>query len=413
MNPIDNCVSPENLLVLYVHSSMIRLGCDLTAVIPQMGCERSTPNGLATVAAGRDMPLSDQFEIAADLLARAPFELGLWGQAIEALARAVGFQWGHLAGAGPHREMMFNVEGGLPDGVIERWLALGGPEAISNPRADAVFRSRFGEILSEPDFLAESARARNPMYQEVYIPFDLGSSLMSWVPIANGGMAIFTAMRDDKRGPGTEIERLGLRRLNRDLGQAVKLQELIEVRVDQQFAAAMEATARPVVLCDLSAQVTALSPAAEVLLSSGDVLTVRSGRLRAAAPDEDRRLQAAMRAAAAGEFGRAVLVFGRSQTQPFRIELFRLPDPTFGGSRLGVVIDRRAAPDRLGLLRELGLTTAEAAVALAVTEGFSTEAIAQGRVVSIETVRGQIKSVAAKLGVHRRTEIAASVNRLV
>ena len=58
------------------------------------------------------------------------------------------------------------------------------------------------------------------------------------------------------------------------------------------------------------------------------------------------------------------------------------------------------------------LTPSECVIALAIAAGAAPERIAEQRRVSIGTVRLQIKSIAWKLGCHRQSEIASTVNRL-
>ena len=60
-----------------------------------------------------------------------------------------------------------------------------------------------------------------------------------------------------------------------------------------------------------------------------------------------------------------------------------------------------------------GLSSAEAAVAVRLASGDCPERIAQLREVSVVTVRNQLKSVAAKLGVRRQVELVSIVLRTV
>jgi DNA-binding CsgD family transcriptional regulator len=71
-------------------------------------------------------------------------------------------------------------------------------------------------------------------------------------------------------------------------------------------------------------------------------------------------------------------------------------------------------PDVDGLAEALsdcfGLTRSEAVVAAAVAEGRAVAGIARQRGVAIDTVRTQLKRIAAKLGCARQSQIAAIVN---
>lgn len=63
------------------------------------------------------------------------------------------------------------------------------------------------------------------------------------------------------------------------------------------------------------------------------------------------------------------------------------------------------------IARRLCLTTAEAEVALALADGIVPEDIAADRNVSLHTIRNQIKSALAKVGVRRQIELVAQVER--
>ena len=59
-----------------------------------------------------------------------------------------------------------------------------------------------------------------------------------------------------------------------------------------------------------------------------------------------------------------------------------------------------------------GLTSAETDIALQIARGQSTELISQQRKVAVGTVRAQIKSMLAKVGVSRQVELVARLNEL-
>ena len=76
--------------------------------------------------------------------------------------------------------------------------------------------------------------------------------------------------------------------------------------------------------------------------------------------------------------------------------------------------DSRGDPGRaIGPLQQcFGLTNAEAIVAISIAEGLSIGEIAAQRSVAADTIRSQLKTVAAKLGCTRQTQIAAIVHRM-
>ena len=62
------------------------------------------------------------------------------------------------------------------------------------------------------------------------------------------------------------------------------------------------------------------------------------------------------------------------------------------------------------LMEMFGVTRAEAEIAIALFEGEDLEAIAQRRQVSLETVRGQVKSLLRKFGVHNQRRLASMLS---
>jgi len=75
-------------------------------------------------------------------------------------------------------------------------------------------------------------------------------------------------------------------------------------------------------------------------------------------------------------------------------------------------LDECLEPDATLLQEVLGLTKAEARLAVRLACGVTLEDIAEEHDISISTVRGQLKSVFAKTGASRQAELVILVNRL-
>lgn len=149
---------------------------------------------------------------------------------------------------------------------------------------------------------------------------------------------------------------------------------------------------------------------AQALLDAGDALRLRSGRLETTDPNT--RADVTGMIAAAG---------GRGETGAASLH-------TRSGGRLNVtVIAADAAGSVLMLaawirrdgdrslaqpVKAFGLTRAEADVARAIAAGDAPVDIAAARGVFLATVQTQIKTVAAKLGCRRQSEIAAIVQAM-
>jgi DNA-binding CsgD family transcriptional regulator len=91
------------------------------------------------------------------------------------------------------------------------------------------------------------------------------------------------------------------------------------------------------------------------------------------------------------------------------LEAVNAGDPTMMGLGDSVLHATEMRADALQalLLQEFGLTAAEVQVLGALCQGESAAVIAGTRAVSVTTVRNQIKSVMAKVGVHRQSELLA------
>lgn len=138
-------------------------------------------------------------------------------------------------------------------------------------------------------------------------------------------------------------------------------------------------------------------------------LRLSAGRLTAAGAADDAALRTAVREAVL--LGRdRVLLLGRDSETPAVVDV--LPPLAGGGHRFrpyAVVLLRGRVADgaqRAPILKQLyGLTAAETSIALAVTEGAPLGAIAARRGVAASTVRAQVKTIFAKVGVGRQVEL--------
>jgi DNA-binding CsgD family transcriptional regulator len=86
------------------------------------------------------------------------------------------------------------------------------------------------------------------------------------------------------------------------------------------------------------------------------------------------------------------------------------------GPDAGILVLRDLCPDPCDALErhllQIGLTPAEARVALRIGRGAPPAAVARDLCVTSDTVRSQLQSVFAKLGVSRQSELAVLVTRL-
>lgn len=191
---------------------------------------------------------------------------------------------------------------------------------------------------------------------------------------------------------------------------------------------ALEALSLAAFLCDGDGNVGALTPSARALVASESALSVVNGRVGATLPDDARVLSDAIEAAAkaCGTRGTLVsrtLIIGRerSHATPVVLDIVALRSSSLPGRSLDFIPrvlivargsrgsnERRAAV----LCAAFGLTSSEAEIALSIAAGISAQHIAERRGVAAGTVRSQIKTILAKVGVGRQAQLAARVAQL-
>jgi DNA-binding CsgD family transcriptional regulator len=173
------------------------------------------------------------------------------------------------------------------------------------------------------------------------------------------------------------------------------------------------------VLVDAGGRLRHATPAVEAALAAGDVLrTTSGGLLRLADAGADlhlsRAVAAVARGAAAWWQGSCGAMMAAISGLPGGV-----PGEGVGGLILGagspavlVVLTDPPSADAVGAVAaRLGLTRAEAEVALALAEGLTPSEITEARMASPHTVRNQIKAALARCGARWQSDLVALVVR--
>jgi DNA-binding CsgD family transcriptional regulator len=151
------------------------------------------------------------------------------------------------------------------------------------------------------------------------------------------------------------------------------------------------------------------------MLRRDDGLMLRGDRLAARSTGDQNMLHAAIARAASAEGAEAcALLVRRTEGPPYEVSVASVNKAGLGRHVVVLVTDRTARdPSLESRVRALyGLTQAEAEVAVRLTEGASVERLSTERGVAIGTVRTQIKSIAAKMGCSRQSELVANIGNL-
>jgi len=240
-----------------------------------------------------------------------------------------------------------------------------------------------------------------------------------------------SVQRSRTKEPFADAELETLARLARHIEQALRLSvKLFDAELSK--LALVDALARVgvgVLALDALGRVVFDNPAASALL--GDGLVLANGRLSASAADDRKALDAAIRRmirGAPGDIGCAPKpLMIRRERSAHPLALYLLPIADSGGDlamaapfltqtrTIVLVIDPQAgASADPALLRDLlGLTLGEARLAALVGTGLAPKGAAAKLGITESTARAVLKSVFAKTGVSRQSELAALLARLV
>ncbi|WP_447755723.1 helix-turn-helix transcriptional regulator [Sphingopyxis fribergensis] len=353
----------------------------------------------------------------------APFEEDGWNAALRLFARRTGSSRAQLLGLGDEATL-FNFMPDIDAAYQREFMEIEAWRPEVNWRVAASGRPL--EILSEAHYDVVRQHSGTDDYEEHIRRWEGVHGCQTVLVEGEGLLVGLASLRSE--GDGRTEER------DRNLFAAGAAYALAAVRMQQAMArrgaamtvGAFDAIGVAAFLIDRHGTVAALSAAAEAIVGdpAGGALCLRKGRLGAARRDADALVRAAVGRALNGTSADAAMQqywigSPREGGGGLLCELFRLPQREwdFGFDPRVLVVARRAADlpaMRTAPLRSaLGLTAAEAEIALRLANGEAREAIAAGRGTSAQTLGTQIKSILRKSDVGREAELAALVNRLL
>jgi len=345
-----------------------------------------------------------------------------WNTALEGLAAASGSRAGELIGLGSAHTVPFNWVTDLGPDWVEAFLAIGGGDPRINPYVRVGSQARELEVLSSGQFISAEERRNGFFMNEHAVPWGLEYCCLTPLVKQAGMLVGLAVLRSGRQGEISEHQRAVFASIAPHVRAAVRMQMALEHQGAAIMANALESLSLAVFICDQLGTVRSMTPAAEKIVSQGTGLRLRQARLHANDPAETRALTDAIAVAAAGMRRPGNPLFGtvplRSGPSPLVLEVVPVPprECNFGFEPRVLVVVRGTQPDttRLrGLLQLLhGLTDAESDVAVHLTNGLAPEAVAAARHTSVGTVRAQIRSLYAKLGVSRQSELVSRLNQL-
>jgi DNA-binding CsgD family transcriptional regulator len=329
------------------------------------------------------------------------------------------------------RTLLFHSEAG--DAPPEALLDYTRSYHMIDPRLARLRSMAAGRWAHCHEVFDDAFVAADPFYQEFLLPY--GGRWSSGIKLMEeGGVAvIFAVTRRLDQGPLVGDAFVLCERLAWHVTKAYRLNQLRALPDDGPgvVSAALHQLSVPVFLLDGECQVRFSNRSAGSLLSAGGALYALDGRLALRHADNDR----AFRAVAKSLYGKAgddrfpasaylplAMSGHEGVAQPERSRVLGmmlsslLPERTigaFGGNPalLAVAYEQRglSEPDPAVVASAFGLTRAEARIAIAFALGLSVEQIAERRCKAVSTIRSQVKSMLAKMGCTRQSEVVSRV----
>lgn len=349
----------------------------------------------------------------------APFEEDGWNAALRLFARRTRSSRAQLLGLGDGATL-FNFMPDIDAAYQREFLEIEGWRPEVNWRVAASGRPM--EILSEAHYDIARQHSGTDDYEEHVRKWDGVHGCQTVLVEGEGLLVGLASLRSEREGrTETRDRKLFAAGASYALA-AVRMQQAMAQRGAQMTVGAFDSIGIAAFLIDRHGTVAALSAAAEAIVGdrAGGALRLRRGRLGGAQRDADATLQAALGRALNGEAMQQFWVASPQESEGGVLcEIFRLPrrEWDFGFDPRVLVVARRAADIpmmRIVPLRAaLGLTEAEAEIALRLANGEAREEIAATRGTSAQTLGTQIKSILRKSDVGREAELTALVNRLL
>lgn len=365
----------------------------------------------------------EQWLALADNFYTAAVDHGHWDRALQGLAAATGCRSGELISIGSDAAVPINLITNFDPVALAEFSALGGGDPAINPRVNAGMHAPVLKSRAECDFMTPDEHARHPHYQEFAIPWDIPFICLTTLERHEDLLIGLAVLRSKSEGHITPEQRAVFESFAPHVRAAVRMQLALEGNGTALVKGTLEALTVPAFICDRLGRVQGVTAQAEAIVREESGLQLINQRLRAHRDIDDKVLSDAIALAARGLQGpraplnQAVVVRSANETRsPLVLDVMSLPSAALeftGGPRV-VVVARGARGNeasRTAILQGVyGFTSAETDIALQLAQGKTTEAIAHERAVAIGTVRSQIKSILAKLGVTRQVELVAKLN---
>ena len=356
-----------------------------------------------------------------DLLYQAAVDPALWPDALDRLARATGGAGTAMIPITPNNTAGLVVSPALQEANVEyerEWWR-------HDTRVLRIFSRKLkGGVCCEAELFTEDEIARDPLRQDFCRHYGFGAFAAQLVMPLPDFVVAFSVQRALKRGQfeGRQLATLGL--LGKHAARALLIStHLAGARsTARALSEALERFQCGALIVDRHLRIVHANRAAEMMI--GDGLAVSEGRLTASLPAERARFQrflkAALAASEGGDDTDPVALSRPRGGKPFIVQAMPVSarmaafDLQQGAAALVLVVDpdAEARPSLAKALALLGLTPAEARLAVLIGEGRSRGEAAALLGIATSTASDTIKRIYAKLDISSQSALVRLLDRL-
>ncbi|MGV3548749.1 helix-turn-helix transcriptional regulator [Rhizobium sp.] len=338
-----------------------------------------------------------------------------WIEVLEHLADLSGSFGGLLVSARDHQPNRAVVTDRLKDvhelASSEGWLT-------RNNRAQLLLTLPTTQFHSDADHFTLEQMAQEAIYRDLLWPNGCGFAVATHIQVPNGDSLILSFERSKDEGPASREAVTALTELRPHIARSAMLASRFAFERVQSANQAFGMTGMPSAAITLQGR---LVDGNELFLKRFEQSIVAGDRLRLPCPDAMRILDECLAAARAGMDGRpwasrSIAIPGTETTDAAVLHLVPVAGyarDIFTNAAFFIIITpldaTRLAPVELiqGLF---DLTTMEARVARALATGIDIGGAAENFGISRETVRAHLKSIFAKTGFSRQTDLATAIS---
>ena len=365
-----------------------------------------------------------------DLIYGSAVEPDGWSSTIGRLAESVGGTGGALIQQHQLSREGVGVVSGIDPAMIPPYFSYYAHRNPLLPSNEATVRTRMGswvpEIFHDEATVPKAVLMRSEFYADFLRPMDFHSVLTIGLHTRGLNGVIINLLRPRRKEQFGSAELADLAMLHPHLIRAylltTRLSGLRQIAGDA--AGAMERSPCGLVLTDAEGRVRHMNQPAERLCREPGGLSVLAGRLSAPRSADAQRLQGLIGAATvldpSRRGGGSMALSTPARRLPLSISVAPIRSersPLFddGPSALVCITDLEAGvslPEHR-LVELLGLTPAEARVALALLEGGGLREVAASLGVSFYTVRAHLARIFEKTGAGRQAELVRLLMRMI